>query len=80
MWSIDGFLMDLFYRKAAARIGADDVLSKVDALIDWHSFSPNLKRGLGRSGVGPQGYDPLVLFKCLLIGQWHGLATRSGDH
>ena len=27
-----------------------------------------------RSGVGPQGYDPLVLFKCLLIGQWHGLS------
>ena len=23
---------------------------------------------------GPQGYDPLVLFKCLLIGQWHGLS------
>jgi IS5 family transposase len=22
----------------------------------------------------PQGYDPLILFKCLLIGQWHGLS------
>ena len=30
--------------------------------------------GLKRSGAGPQGYDPLVLFKCLLIGQWHGLS------
>ena len=66
--------MDLFLREATERIGADDALSKIDMLMDWPSFSPILKRGLGRSGVGPQGYDPLVLFKCLLIGQWHGLS------
>ena len=66
--------MDLFHREAMARIGADDVLSKVDALLDWRAFSPILKRGLARSGMGPAGYDPLVLFKCLLIGQWHGLS------
>ena len=66
--------MNLFLREATARIGADDALSKIDALLDWAAFSPILKRGLGRSGVGPQGYDPLVLFKCLLIGQWHGLS------
>jgi IS5 family transposase len=50
------------------------VLSKIDALLDWPAFLPILKRGLGRSGLGPQGYDPLVLFKCLLVGQWHGLS------
>ncbi len=66
--------MDLFFREAADRIGTNDVLAKVDALLDWRAFSPILKRGLGRSGIGPQGYDPLVLFKCLLIGQWHGLS------
>ena len=66
--------MDLFLREAAVRIDADDVLSKIGALIDWRAFSPILTRGLGRSGCGPQGYDPLVLFKCLLIGQWHGLS------
>lgn len=66
--------MDLFHREAMERIGTDDVLSKVNALLDWQAFSPILKRGLGRSGVGPQGYDPLVLLKCLLIGQWHGLS------
>ncbi len=66
--------MDLFLREAAVRIGDDDVLAKIDALLDWRAFGPILKRGLGRSGVGPQGYDPLVLFKCLLIGQWHGLS------
>ena len=66
--------MDLFLREAVARIGADDVLSKIDALMDWRAFVPVLRRGLGRSGSGPAGYDPLVLFKCLLVGQWHGLS------
>ena len=66
--------MDLFLREATKRIGDDDALSKIDALMDWRSFLPIVKRGLGRSGAGPQGYDPLVLFKCLLIGRWHGLS------
>lgn len=66
--------MDLFLREATERIGADDALAKIDELMDWASFLPILKRGLGRSGFGPQGYAALVLFKCLLIGQWHGLS------
>jgi len=66
--------MDLFLREASGRIDPDDVLSKIDVLMDWRAFSSILKRGLKRSGVGPQGYDPLILFKCLLIGQWHGLS------
>ena len=66
--------MDLFLREATYRIGSDNVLVKIDALLDWPSFSLILKRGLGRSGAGPQGYDPVVLFKCLLLGQWHGLS------
>ncbi|MBD0866269.1 MAG: hypothetical protein GDA36_12120 [Rhodobacteraceae bacterium] len=55
----------------ANRIGANDVLTMINALMDWRWCLPNRKRGLGRAGIGPQGYDPLVLFKCLLIGQWH---------
>ena len=66
--------MDLFLRELTERIGTDDALCKIDALMDWPLFSPILKRGLGRSGVGPQGYNRLVVFKCLLIGQWHGLS------
>ncbi len=67
--------MGLFLREAVDRIGDDDVLAKIDALMDWRAFSPILTRGLGRSGNGPPGYEPLVLFKCLLIGQWHGLSA-----
>ena len=66
--------MDLFLREAADRIGADDALTKVDALMTWRAFGPILQRGLKRSSAGPQGYDPLVLLKCLVIGQWHGLS------
>jgi len=66
--------MDLFFAEARHRIDVDDVLSKIDVLLDWSAFRPILKSGLKRSGVGPSGYDPLVLFKCLLIGQWHGLS------
>jgi len=61
--------MDLFLREVSGRIDPEDVLSKIDALMDWPAFAPILKRGLKRSGVGPHGYDPLILFKCLLIGQ-----------
>ena len=70
-----GGLLDLFLREAADRIGADDVLTRIDARMEWRLFSPIPKRCSGRSGSGPQGYDPLVLFKCLLIGQWHGLSA-----
>ena len=49
--------MDLFLRKAADRIGTDDALTKVEALMTWRAFGPILQRGLKRYGTGPQGYD-----------------------
>ena len=45
-----------------------------NALVDWGRISGVLRGGLKRSGLGPQGYEPVVLFKCLLLGQWHGLS------
>ncbi|MBD0865392.1 MAG: hypothetical protein GDA36_07205 [Rhodobacteraceae bacterium] len=51
------------------RIGAEDVLTRIDVPMDWRWCSPTRERGLGRIGIGPQGYDPLVRFKCPLIGQ-----------
>ena len=49
------------------RIGADDPLQKFDALIDWAVIEAILHHGLGRSRFGSKGYDPLRLFKCLLL-------------
>jgi len=65
--------MDVFSCESAGRIADQNVLSKVDTLLDWSLVFPLLKSGLNRSGLGPHGYDEIVLFKCLLIGQWHGL-------
>ena len=61
--------MDIFMREAFARVGEDTVLSRIEALLDWSAFLPILKRGVNRSGKGPSGYDVLVLFKCMLLGQ-----------
>ena len=64
--------MDVFNYGGARRIVDWNVLRKVDALIDWSWVFPLLKSGLNRSGLGPPGSDEIVLFKCLLIGQWQG--------
>ena len=65
--------MDVFSCESAGRIADQNVLRKVDTLLDWSLVFPLLKSGLNRWGLGPHGYDEIVLFKCLLIGQWHGL-------
>ena len=67
--------MDIFSYESGRRIGEQNVLRKVDALIDWPAISALLRSGLNRSGLGPQGYDEVVLFKCLLLGQWHALSA-----
>ena len=78
--------MHLFLRGLCqTRIGADDVLTGIDVPVGSRWCSLIRKRALGRSGIGPQGYDPLVRFKCLLIGQWHpeagaGIETAVGFH
>ncbi|MBD0865807.1 MAG: hypothetical protein GDA36_09510 [Rhodobacteraceae bacterium] len=46
-------------------------MNRIDAPADWRWCSPTCKPALGCSGIGPQGYDPLVRCKCLLIGEWH---------
>ena len=64
--------MDVFSCESAGRIADQNVLRKVDTLLDRSLIFPLLKSGLNRWGLGPHGYDEIVLFKCLLIGQWHG--------
>ena len=54
--------MDIFFSEARHRI---------DAMMDWEGFLPILKRCLKRSGLGRACYNPVVLFKCILLGQWH---------
>ena len=60
--------------RARVEFGDQNVLRTVDALMDWSAISLLLKNGLKRSGLGPQGYKQITLFKCLSIGQWHNLS------
>jgi len=69
--------MDLSSFEGARRIGPENVLLKVSALVDWGRIGAILERAQLRSGLGAQGYGLLVLFRCLLLGQWHGLSNRS---
>ena len=71
--------MDIFSYESARRIGDQNVLRKVDALLDWSAISGLLKNGLKRSGLGPQGYKQITLFKCLVIGQWHNLSDPKSE-
>ena len=66
--------MDFFSYEGRQRLGSENILVKVDKLIDWSRFSLLLEQAKIRKKLGPQGYDPLLLFKCLLLGQWHGLS------
>jgi transposase, IS5 family len=55
----------------------DNVLIKVNALIDWSAFRPLLtglyKREFTKAG-GPEPHDALQMFKAILLGQWHSLS------
>ena len=46
-------LMELFLREATDRTGIDDRLFKIDALLDWTTFSSILKRGPWSVRTGP---------------------------
>ena len=66
--------MDLFLQEGARRLGTDNVLLKVAALVDWRRIESVLHSTNLRSRFGRNGYDLGVLFRCLLLGQWHGLS------
>ena len=51
-----GCFMDIFSHESAPRIGDQNVLRKVDALMDRSAILVLLKNGLKRSGFGSQGY------------------------
>lgn len=53
-------------------LGSDGHLVKIDKLLKWYRFS-NILKGV-HSDFGPQGYDILQMFKCLLLQSWHSLS------
>ena len=59
------------------RLSEDSVLNKIDRLLDWNEVGGHLK-GLYKRETedkgGQQPYDSLMMFKAVLLGQWHGLS------
>ena len=53
-------------------LGSDGHLMKIDKLLKWYRFLKILK-GV-HSDLGPEGYDLLQMFKCLLLQSWHSLS------
>jgi IS5 family transposase len=54
----------------------DHWLNKTLQLVDWKSFSRDLDR-LYSPTEGRPGWDPVVLFRCLLLAEWNGLSDRQ---
>lgn len=61
----------------AKRVQADSTLMKVWSLIDWNALRGHLtglyKREASGAG-GQEPIDPLIMFKAILLGQWHNLS------
>ena len=70
--------MDLFMTLVADRVAADNVLRKVDALVDWGRVGQVL--GPVRSKLGRAGCDVELMVRVLLLGQWHSLSDRALEH
>lgn len=62
------------------RLRQDSVLMKIDALIDWEVLRQKL-RGLYKrelsNGGGQEPFDALMMFKAILLGQWHNLSDAG---
>jgi len=62
------------------RLKRDSVLMKIDALIEWEELRPKLtglyKRELSHGG-GQEPFDGLLMFKAILLGQWHNLSDAA---
>lgn len=62
------------------RIKRNSTLSKLDQLINWDKLRPQLtglyKREQSRAG-GQEPFDALMMFKAILLGQWHSLSDAK---
>lgn len=49
-------------------------LDEIAGIVRWERFRYRLNKVLDRSGLGPSGYDPLQLFKALVLQNLYGLS------
>jgi len=67
----------------AQRVKQDSTLMKVWGLINWEALRPQLiglyKREQSKGG-GQEPFDVLMMFKAILLGQWHSLSDPKLEH
>ncbi len=51
-------------------------LKKVLELVNWQPFRKRLEKLYAR-GMGRPAWEPILLFRCLLLAQWYGLSDRQ---
>lgn len=49
-------------------------LEQIEGLVKWQRVDYRLKKILNRSGLGPTGYTPIMLFKALILQHLYGLS------
>ncbi len=56
-----------------------DGLARIRALVDWQAFVPTLEEifGVCHGGPGRPAWDPLVMFRSILLGVMHSLSDRD---
>ena len=62
------------------RVRRESTLMKVEALIDWESLRHQFKGLYKRDDSGAGGQEPfdcLLMFKAILLGQWHSLSDAK---
>lgn len=58
--------------EASSRLKGNNLI-EISRLIDWCCVEKELG-DLGRSGYGPEGYDPIKMLKALILQAWHSLS------
>ena len=61
---------------ASTKLGRNGVLERVETAIRWYRFEKLLRR-LRPEGAGRPPYDPLLMFKALLLQQWYALSDAE---
>jgi IS5 family transposase len=69
-----------FFMIEAQPLVKDTQTMKLHQLLDWKEIDRQLvdsyKREFSHAG-GPEPFDPLGMFKLMLLGQWHGLSDTE---
>lgn len=61
---------------ASTKLGRNDVLARIDESVRWYRFEKLLRR-LRPDGAGRPPYDPLLMFRALLLQQWYALSDAE---